>query len=118
MTEIVGRLSERPALVGHSFGGLLAQMLAGRGLATASVAIAPAPFRGVLPLPISALRSATPILRNPANRARAVTPTYKQFRYAIANSVSEQEARTPTKPRRCPAPDSRCSKRRWRTRTR
>jgi hypothetical protein len=57
------------------------------------VAIDPAPFRGVLPLPISALRSASAALSNPANRQRAVPLTYDQFRYAFANAVSEDEAK-------------------------
>jgi pimeloyl-ACP methyl ester carboxylesterase len=91
--ELIGGLDRKPAIVGHSFGGLLTQILAGRGLATASVAISPAPFRGVLPLPISALRSASPVLRNPANRNRAVPLTYDQFRYAFANAVTEDEAK-------------------------
>ncbi len=91
--EIVGGLTTRPALVGHSFGGLLTQILAGRGLAAVSVAIDPAPFRGVLPLPISALKSASPVLHNPANRSRAVPLTYEQFRYAFANAVGEDEAK-------------------------
>jgi len=90
---IVGSLAEKPAIMGHSFGGLLAQILAGRGLAAVSVAIDPAPFRGVLPLPISALRSASAALTNPANRQRAVPLTYDQFRYAFANAVSEDEAK-------------------------
>jgi pimeloyl-ACP methyl ester carboxylesterase len=79
-------------VIGHSFGGLLTQILAGRGLAAASVAISPAPFRGVLPLPISALRSSSAVLSNPANRHRAVPLTYDQFRYAFANAVPEDEA--------------------------
>src|SRR3984893_11994479 len=91
--EVIGRLAKKPALVGHSFGGLLAQILAGRGLAAASVAIDPAPFRGVLPLPISALKSARPVLGNPANRNRAVPLTYEQFRFGFANAVSEDEAK-------------------------
>jgi pimeloyl-ACP methyl ester carboxylesterase len=90
---IIRRLTRAPVVIGHSFGGLLTQILAGRGLAVASVAIDPAPFRGVLPLPISALRSASPVLRNPANRHRAVPLTYEQFRYAFANAVSEEEAK-------------------------
>jgi non-heme chloroperoxidase len=93
MVEVIGRLAGKPVVIGHSFGGLLAQILAGRGLSAASVAIDPAPFRGVLPLPISALRSAMPVLRNPANRKRAVTLTFEQFRYGWANAVSEAEAR-------------------------
>jgi non-heme chloroperoxidase len=91
--DVIGKLSKKPALIGHSFGGLLAQILAGRGLAAASVAIDPAPFRGVLPLPISALKSASPILGNPANRNRAIPLTYEQFRYGFANAVSEDEAK-------------------------
>jgi hypothetical protein len=73
-------------------GGLLTQILAGRGLSAVSVAIDPVPFRGVLPLPISALTSGSPMLHNPANRNRAVPLTYEQFRYAFANAVSEDEA--------------------------
>jgi pimeloyl-ACP methyl ester carboxylesterase len=91
--DVIKRLNRKPALIGHSFGGLLAQILAGRGLAEASVAIDPAPFRGVLPLPISSLRSASPVLRNPANVHRAVPLTYDQFRYSFANAVSEDEAK-------------------------
>jgi non-heme chloroperoxidase len=91
--ELIGGLTKKPAVIGHSFGGLLAQILAGRGLAAASVAIDPAPFRGVLPLPISALKSSRPVLANPANRNRAVPLTYEQFRFAFANAVSEDEAK-------------------------
>lgn len=91
--EVIGQLTAKPAVVGHSFGGLIAQILAGRGLSAATVAIDPAPFRGVLPLPLSALKSASPVLGNPANRSRAVPLTYDQFRYAFANAVSEDEAK-------------------------
>jgi non-heme chloroperoxidase len=91
--EIIRGLDKKPVIVGHSFGGLLVQILAGRGLAAATVAIDPAPFRGVLPLPISALKSARPVLGNPANRNRAVPLTYEQFRYGFANAVSEEEAK-------------------------
>jgi len=90
--EIVEALDKRPAIIGHSFGGLLAQILAGRGLASVTVAIDPAPFRGVLPLPISSLKSAWPVLGNPANRNRAVPLTFEQFRFGFANAVSENEA--------------------------
>jgi pimeloyl-ACP methyl ester carboxylesterase len=89
---IIGGLDRKPAIIGHSTGGLLTQILAGRGLAAVSVAIDPAPFRGVLPLPISSLKSAFPVLGNPANRERAVPLTYDQFRYSFANAVSEDEA--------------------------
>jgi pimeloyl-ACP methyl ester carboxylesterase len=90
---IIRGLDRKPAVVGHSFGGLLTQILAGRGLSAVSVAIDPAPFRGVLPLPISSLKSAFPVLGNPANRNRAVPLTFEQFRYGFANAVSEEEAR-------------------------
>jgi pimeloyl-ACP methyl ester carboxylesterase len=91
--QIAASLSRKPVVIGHSFGGLMAQIVAGRGLSAATVAIDPAPFRGVLPLPFSALKSAWPVLGNPANRARAVPLTYEQFRYAFANAVSEEQAR-------------------------
>jgi non-heme chloroperoxidase len=91
--EIIRALTKKPALIGHSFGGLLVQILAGRGLASATVAIDPAPFRGVLPLPLSALKSAWPVLGNPANRNRAIPLTFEQFRFAFANAVTESEAR-------------------------
>jgi pimeloyl-ACP methyl ester carboxylesterase len=91
--DVIRKLSAKPVVIGHSFGGLLTQILAGRGLAAVSVAIDPAPFRGVLPLPISSLKSAAPVLANPANRGRAVPLTYEQFRYGFANAVSEDEAR-------------------------
>ena len=87
--EVIGGLEKKPAVIGHSFGGLLTEIVAGRGLSAASVAIDAAPFRGVLPLPISSLRSAKPVLGNPANRHRAVPLTYDQFRFAFANAVSE-----------------------------
>lgn len=90
---VIGRLKQKPAVIGHSFGGLLTQIIAGRGLSAASVAIDPAPFRGVLPLPFSALKSASPVLGNPANRNRAVPLTYDQFRFAFANALSEEEAK-------------------------
>jgi pimeloyl-ACP methyl ester carboxylesterase len=90
---LVSQLKKKPVVIGHSFGGLLTQILAGRGLSAASVAIDPAPFRGVLPLPFSALKSASPVLANPSNRNRAVPLTYDQFRYAFANAVGEDEAR-------------------------
>jgi non-heme chloroperoxidase len=92
LERVIRKLTSKPGIIGHSFGGLLTQILAGRGLSSASVAIDPAPFRGVLPLPISALRAASPALINPLNRGRAVALTYDQFRYAFANAVSEDEA--------------------------
>jgi pimeloyl-ACP methyl ester carboxylesterase len=92
VAEVIGKLTKKPAVIGHSFGGLLSQMIAGRGLSAATVAIDAAPFRGVLPLPISSLRSAMPVLGNPGNRGRAVTLTVGQFRYGWANALSEEEA--------------------------
>ena len=91
--DVIGKLKKKPALVGHSFGGLLAQILAGRGVASASVALDPAPFRGVLPLPISSLKSSAPVLGNPLNHGRAIPLTYEQFRFAFANAVTEDEAK-------------------------
>src|SRR5947207_3814749 len=70
-TEVIEALEQRPAVVGHSFGGLFTQMIAGRGLAPACVAIDPAPSRGILNLPVSTIRSALPVLANPLNRRRA-----------------------------------------------
>jgi pimeloyl-ACP methyl ester carboxylesterase len=89
---IIRRLDRKPVIIGHSFGGLLTMILAGRGLAAAAVAISPAPFR-VLPLPISSLRAASVGLRNPANWNRAVPLSYEQFRYSFANAVGEDEAK-------------------------
>jgi non-heme chloroperoxidase len=91
--EVIGQLNEKPMVIGHSFGGLLTQIVAGRGLSRASVAIDPGPFRGVLPLPFSALKAASPVIANPRNRGRAVPLTLGQFRFAFANAVSESEAK-------------------------
>jgi non-heme chloroperoxidase len=90
--SIIDKLDKKPAIIGHSFGGVLAQILAGRGLSAVTVAIDPAPSRGVLPLPISALKASSAVLSNPANRHRAVTLTFEQFRYGFANAVTEDEA--------------------------
>jgi non-heme chloroperoxidase len=91
--EVIGGLAKKPAVMGHSTGGLLAQIIADRGFSAATVAIDPGPFRGVLPLPVSALRSAAPVLANPRNRGRAVTLTVDQFKYGWANALSEEEAK-------------------------
>src|SRR3954453_11491372 len=93
VAEVIDALSEKPAVMGHSTGGVLAPMIAARGLSAATVAIAPGPFRGVLPLPISALRSAAPVLTNPRNRSRAVTLTLDQFKYGWANALGDDEAK-------------------------
>jgi len=93
-TEVIEALNKKPAVVGHSTGGLLAQIIAGRGLSAVTVAIDPGPFRGVLPLPVSTLRASAPVLRNPRNRSRAVTLTFEQFRYGWTNAIeSDDEAR-------------------------
>ena len=91
--EVIGGLSKKPAVMGHSTGGLLAQMIADRGLSAATVAIDPGPFRGVLPLPVSALRSAGPVLKNPLNRGKAITLTLEQFKYGWANALDDDEAK-------------------------
>ena len=93
MGDVIAKLTRKPIVVGHSFGGLLTQIIAGRGQSLSSVAIDPAPFRGVLPLPLSALKSASPVLLNPANNSRAVKLTFEEFRFGFANVVSEEEAK-------------------------
>jgi pimeloyl-ACP methyl ester carboxylesterase len=100
VAEVIRRLERKPAVIG----GLLTEIIAGRGLAAASVAISPAPFRGVLPLPLSELRASAPVLRNPGNRNRAVRLTYEQFRYAFANAVGEEEAKERYETFAVPAP--------------
>ena len=91
--EVIAGLDRKPAVLGHSTGGLLAQIIAGRGLSAATVAIDPGPVRGVLPLPLSALKSAAPVLSNPLNKNRAVTLTLDQFKYGWANALSDEEAK-------------------------
>lgn len=104
LTGVIAALDRKPAIIGHSFGGLLAQILAGRELSKATVAIAPAAFQGVLPLPFSALKSASPVLMNPANYGRAVSLSFEQFRYAFANAVGEEEAQQLYQSYAVPAP--------------
>lgn len=104
VAAVISQLERKPAIVGHSFGGLLAQILAGRALSAATVAIDPAPFRGVLPLPLSALKASWPVLGNPANRTRAVPLSYAQFRFAFANAVGEMEAQALYRDYAVPAP--------------
>jgi non-heme chloroperoxidase len=79
--------------MGHSTGGLLAEMLAGRGLSAATVAIDPGVFRGVLPLPVSTLKTAGPFLVNPLTRGRAITLTFDQFKYGWVHVLDEKEAK-------------------------
>jgi len=90
--DVIRQLTMMPAVIGHSFGGLIAQMLADEGLSAVTVAIDAAGFRGVLPVPLPQLRSGAPVLRNPANYHRAVALNYEQFRYGFTNAVDEKEA--------------------------
>jgi pimeloyl-ACP methyl ester carboxylesterase len=90
--DAIGQLKRKPAVIGHSFGGLIAQKLAGEGVSAVTVAVDPAPFRGVLPLPLSSLKSASAVIGNPANYNRSVPLTFEQFRFAFANAVEEDEA--------------------------
>jgi non-heme chloroperoxidase len=92
-TDVINALDKEPVVMGHSTGGLLAQILAGRGLSAATVAIDPGIFRGVLPLPAAVLRSSGPFLINPLTRRRAITLTFNQFKYAWANALDEREAK-------------------------
>jgi len=91
-SQAIGELDTKPIVIGHSFGGLIAQRLLGQDLAAAAVGIDPAPIKGVLYLPPSALRVASVALRNPANRHRAVSLTEEQFRYGFGNAISEEES--------------------------
>jgi pimeloyl-ACP methyl ester carboxylesterase len=91
-TDLIGSPGTKPILVGHSFGGLIAQELLANGLAAAAVAIDPAPIKGVKALPLTQLRSAFPVLGNPANKHRTVSLTAKQFHYAFGNTLSEEES--------------------------
>jgi non-heme chloroperoxidase len=89
---LIAGLPEKPVVIGHSFGGLLVQNLVGRGITAAGVAIDPAPIKGVLALPVSALRVASIVLRNPANRSKAISLTAEQFRYGFGNALSPEES--------------------------
>jgi pimeloyl-ACP methyl ester carboxylesterase len=91
--DVIGKLARKPAVMGHSTGGLLAEIIAGRGLSAATVAIDPGPFRGVLLLPLSTLRVTLPVVKNPLNRQRAVTLTFDQFRYGWTNALDDEQAR-------------------------
>ena len=91
-SKIIEGLAAKPILIGHSFGGMIAQKLLGLDLAAAAIAIDAAQIKGVLPVPLSALRAALPVFKNPANRHKAVSLTAEQFRYAFGNAISEQES--------------------------
>ncbi len=90
---MIKTLAEPPILIGHSFGGLITQVLLGRGIAAAGIAIDPAPVKGVWQLPFSALKASFPVLGNPFNLKKAISLTFEQFRYGFANAVPEEEAR-------------------------
>jgi pimeloyl-ACP methyl ester carboxylesterase len=91
-TEIIRSLDAKPIIVGHSFGGLLAEKLLGQDLAIAAVAIDPAQIKGVLPLPLAQLRAALPALGNPANLHKSVSLTAKQFHFGFGNELTEEES--------------------------
>ncbi|MEU8242832.1 alpha/beta fold hydrolase [Actinoplanes missouriensis] len=90
--KIIEELPVKPILIGHSFGGMIAQKLLGLDLTAAAVAIDAAQIKGVLPLPLSALRATLPVFKNPGNRHRAVSLTAEQFRYAFGNAVTAEES--------------------------
>ena len=91
-SKIIDGLATKPILIGHSFGGMIAQKLLGQDLAAAAVAIDAAQIKGVLPLPLSALRATLPVFKNPSNRHGAVSLTAEQFRYGFGNVLPEQES--------------------------
>jgi pimeloyl-ACP methyl ester carboxylesterase len=90
--DYIDTLDSKPIVIGHSFGGLIAQELLANDLAVAAVAIDPAPIKGVKALPFSQLRSGFPVLGNPANKKRTVSLTAKQFRYSFGNAVTQEES--------------------------
>ena len=89
---VIKALPVKPILIGHSFGGMIAQRLLGEDLAAGAIAIDAAQIKGVLPLPLSALRATLPVFKNPANKHRAVSLTSEQFRFAFGNAIPEQES--------------------------
>lgn len=91
--DVASMLHQKPAVIGHSFGGLIAQKIADEGAAAATVAIDNAPIKGVLPLPVSALKAGAPVLGNPRNRGKAIALTFEQFQFGWANNLDEDEAR-------------------------
>lgn len=90
--EVAERLGQDTILIGHSFGGLIAEKLLGEGVGAGAVAIDPAQIKGVLPLPLAQLRAGFPALGNPANLHRAVSLTAPQFRYGFGNAITEEES--------------------------
>jgi pimeloyl-ACP methyl ester carboxylesterase len=90
--RLIEKLPAPPILIGHSFGGMIAQKLLGQGYGVGAVAIDAAQFKGVLPLPLSSLRATIPVFKNPANKHRAVMIDAKQFRYAFGNALDADES--------------------------
>ena len=91
--DVISTLPARPVVIGHSFGGLVAQKLLSGGAAAAAIAIDPGQIKGVKPLPVAQIRSGLPVLSKPGNKKRAVMLTKKQFRYGFGNALSETESR-------------------------
>ena len=91
-SALIAGLGRPPVLIGHSFGGLITEKLLGQGIGAAGVAIDPAQIKGVLPLPLSQLRSGLPALGNPANLHKSVSLTKEEFRYGFGNALSEEES--------------------------
>jgi len=91
--KVISSLPSQPILIGHSFGGLMVQILLGRSIAAAGIAIDPAPIKGVWQLPFSALKASFPVLGNPFNLTKAISLTHKQFRYAFANAIPDEESK-------------------------
>lgn len=91
--KIISTLPAKPILIGHSFGGLMVQILLGRGIAAAGIAIDPAPIKGVWQLPFSALKASFPVLGNPFNLTKSVSLSHRQFRYAFTNAIPEEESK-------------------------
>jgi alpha-beta hydrolase superfamily lysophospholipase len=89
---IIAGLAQPPVLIGHSFGGMIAEKLLGEGRGAGAVAIDAAQIKGVLPLPLTSLRSTLPVFKNPANRHRAVSLTAEEFRYGFGNAISPEES--------------------------
>lgn len=102
---IIRGLDSPPVIMGHSFGGLITQLLLDRGLGAAGVAIDPAPVKGILKLPLSTLRVSFPVLRNPANVRRSTALTPEQFHYAFTNTLSDEEAAAVYERYEVPGPD-------------
>ncbi|GLP69501.1 alpha/beta fold hydrolase [Streptomyces canus] len=93
LEAVVGGLDEPPVLIGHSAGGVFVQLLLDRGYGAAGVALNSAPTEGVAVLPLTQVKAAFPVLRNPANRHRAVALTFEQWHYAFTNTFPEEESR-------------------------